>query len=434
MTDKLEKLIGAETEFPIQHRILNVILLIGIVLASLGCVFFAVFDMGSMPLPVNVTSTFIFISLYYWSMKKKQYSVIAFLLVIFFGFIVVPLMWISNGGIAGGTPYYALIYAAMITTMLRGTTRIAILACFLSMVLALMVLQYINPAAIMTPYTSEAARQLDMFFAFINAVVAILTFFVIVVGQYIKEHQRLQKYLSQLEKQKMEIEMSRLDSLNVIGEMAASIGHEVRNPLTTVRGFLQLFQRQQDFSAYAERFEVMIGELDRANQIITEFLSLAKNKAVNLKPDNLNRIIGNMNLLIQSDALLLGKQFVTELTDIPDLLLDENEIRQCVVNLVRNGFEATGDDGVVVLRTYTEQGEVVLSVQDNGQGIPSEIYAKLGTPFLTSKPQGTGLGLAVCYRVAERHHAKIKVQTGPTGTIFRIGFGRKEPSEKPEAL
>ena len=421
MRNYSDKLIGTDA-FSVEHKILNIILLLGICLAMVSSFFFSLFDLGSVPTIVSVTSVATLASLYYLSIIGRKYLLAASLMILIFGFVVVPWTWVSLGGIFGGTPFYALMFSAMITTLLRGFVRITVLVCFVIMLSALTLLQYTNPSLIVFPYTSDAQRYIDLYFNMLIAMTAIITFFVVILNHYIKEYQRSRICESKILKQKLDIELSRLDRLNLVGEMAASIGHEVRNPLTTVRGFLQLFQRKAALSDYAERFELMIGELDRANQIITDFLSLAKNKTLNLQVDNLNRIIHTMHPLIQADALLLGKNFTTELGDIPDLLLDENEIRQCLLNLVRNGFEATDSKGMVALRTYTYNGDVVLSIQDNGKGISPEIYANLGTPFITTKPQGTGLGLPVCYRIADRHHANIDVSTSPAGTTFLIRF------------
>jgi signal transduction histidine kinase len=418
----LERLIVGELAFPVQHRILNIVLLLGICLATLSCVFFSLFRSGTILLFVSVTSAVTLISFYYLLVKKKKYNHTAFLAIIIFGFAVIPLMWIFRGGIFGGTPFYTLMYAAMITTLLRGRSRLAVLFYFVTMLSALIMLQYFNPAFIIIPFIGDQQRYTELFFSLLIAMVTFITFFVIILNHYTIEYQKSRTYLSQLEKQKMEIELDRLDRLNLIGEMAASIGHEVRNPLTTVRGYLQLFKQQPTFLNYEERFDIMIGELDRANLIITEFLALAKNKTVYRKKANLNKIIGNIQLLLHADALLQGKKLTIELEDIPDLLLDENEIRQCILNFVRNAFEATGNEGVVILKTYAEDSEVVLSVQDNGGGIPPEIYAKLGTPFLTTKTQGTGLGLPVCYRIADRHQARIEVENNPPGATFSIRF------------
>jgi len=110
--------------------------------------------------------------------------------------------------------------------------------------------------------------------------------------------------------------------------------------------------------------------------------------------------------------------------DIPDLLLDGNEIRQLILNLTRNGLEAMSHvtNGTLTIKTYLDSDEIVLSVQDQGKGIKPNILAKLGTPFFTTKKNGTGLGLSVCYKIAAHHSATIKVETNLGGTTFFVRF------------
>lgn len=217
-------------------------------------------------------------------------------------------------------------------------------------------------------------------------------------------------------------EMTRLDRLNMIGEMAAGIGHEVRNPMTTVKGFLQLYRDKNDFAKYKETFDLMVEELDRANSIITEFLSLAKNKAVDLKMQSLNKKIRAILPLIQADAMKQDKNIKLELGDIPYIKFDKNEINQVILNLVRNGLEAMPAGGILTIKTFQESDRVVLAVKDQGSGIAPEVLGKIGTPFFTTKDNGTGLGLAVCYSIAERNDARIDFDTGPEGTTFYVRF------------
>ncbi|OPX89522.1 MAG: Sporulation kinase E [Pelotomaculum sp. PtaB.Bin013] len=224
------------------------------------------------------------------------------------------------------------------------------------------------------------------------------------------------------ERKQIEKEMARLERLNLVGEMAAGIGHEIRNPMTTVRGFLQMYKRKDSFAQYKDNFDLMIEELDRANSIITEFLTLARNKPVDLKSQNLNHIVRTIFPLIQADALNTDKNIELDLVEIPDILLDEKEIRQMVLNLVRNGLEAMTAGGKLIIRTLIVNDDVVLLVRDQGGGIAPDIIEKLGTPFFTTKEYGTGLGLAVCYSIANRHNAKIEVDTGSTGTTFSVRF------------
>ena len=220
----------------------------------------------------------------------------------------------------------------------------------------------------------------------------------------------------------MEAEMARLERLNLIGEMAAGISHEVRNPMTTIKGFLQLLKEKKECSNYREYFDLMISELDRANSIISEFLFLAKNKAIDLEIKDLNEILKSLLPLIAASGLVTDKYTSMETQEIPELLLDEKEIRQLVLNLARNGLEAVPPGGIISIRTYAEADEVVLSVRDNGKGIEPQVLEKIGTPFFTTKENGIGLGLAVCYSIAARHKARIDIETGPEGTAFLVRF------------
>ncbi len=224
------------------------------------------------------------------------------------------------------------------------------------------------------------------------------------------------------ERKRLEEEMARLERLNLIGEMAAGIGHEIRNPMTTVRGFLQLLGGKKECAQFNKYYELMIEELDRANSIITEFLSLAKKKTLSRKTQNLNPIVGALLPLIQADATRAEKYVKATLGDTPDLLLDEKEIRQLILNLVRNGLEAMSSGGYITIRTYMNGKNVVLAVDDQGKGIEPGVLEKIGTPFFTTKDSGTGLGLAVCYSIAARHEATIEVETSPRGSTFYIKF------------
>jgi signal transduction histidine kinase len=192
--------------------------------------------------------------------------------------------------------------------------------------------------------------------------------------------------------------------------------------MTIVRGYLQLLRENEEYVQEIEYFDLMIEELDRANSIITEFLSLAKNKIVDMTLINLNSIISKSLPLMQVKAMSKDHYIKLELSELPDLLFDQKEIRQLILNLVNNGLEAMLSTGEVVIKTFIENGMEVLAVQDQGYGINRELLDKLGTPFFTTKDQGTGLGLAVCYRIANRHNAKIDIETSSAGTTFYVRF------------
>lgn len=226
----------------------------------------------------------------------------------------------------------------------------------------------------------------------------------------------------ELEAHRLHLEVAKLERLNVIGQLAAGLAHEVRNPMTTIKGFLQLLQNKNDMLMYKSYFDLMIEELERTNSIIQEFLSLTKNKPAELKRQSLNKVLFNLFPLIQSDAFNQSKQFIFEPGDIAELDIDPNEITQLVLNLARNGLEAMDKDGCLRIRTFRDGQNVVLSVKDEGTGINPEHLSKLGTPFFTTKENGTGLGMPMCYSIADRHGALIDVQTSPNGTNFCVLF------------
>ncbi|MBC8016340.1 MAG: PAS domain S-box protein [Sporomusaceae bacterium] len=226
------------------------------------------------------------------------------------------------------------------------------------------------------------------------------------------------------ERKRLQNKMAHLERLNLVGEMAAGISHEVRNPMTTIRGFLQVLMNKKECSKYLEYYKLMIEELDRANAIITEFLSLANERLSCRRLQNMNEIVKSLRPLIEADAIVANKYIKVELAEIPELLLDEKEIRQLILNLVRNGLDAMSPGDYLLIRTSMEGDKVVLSIKDQGMGIDPKVIEKIGTPFFTTKEQGTGLGLAICYRIAVRHHAAINVESSNKGTTFFIKFNK----------
>lgn len=222
------------------------------------------------------------------------------------------------------------------------------------------------------------------------------------------------------EKKKIQAEMQKLDGLNLIGQMAASIAHEIRNPMTTVRGFLQLLGSKVSLKEFKSYFELMVEELDRANSIITEFLSLSRNSPISLSEHNLNEIINKLLPMLRADALKNETTIIAELENIPNVKLNEREIRQVILNLVRNALESMPSGGIIRINTSLENNKAVIRVNDQGSGIPARVLENIGKPFLTTKKNGTGLGLPVTYNIVYRHGGTISIETGPGGTTFII--------------
>lgn len=230
------------------------------------------------------------------------------------------------------------------------------------------------------------------------------------------------------EQEKTKEEITKLERLNLIGQMAAGIGHEVRNPLTTVRGFLQLFLTKNQYVTDRSYFELMIQEIDRANFILTELLSLGKNRVEDSKKLNLNDVLQEIYPLLLSDAINSNKELNLKLGKVSDLLINEKEVRQLIFNLFRNGLEAMDSGGKITIKTFVEDDRVVLAVIDEGCGINKDTQKKIGTPFFTTKDKGTGLGLAVCNSIVDRNNATMNFTTGPEGTTFFVRFKKLQVS------
>jgi len=234
------------------------------------------------------------------------------------------------------------------------------------------------------------------------------------------------------EQKRTQKEMAKLDRLNLVGQLAAGIAHEIRNPMTTVRGYLQLLGSKPEYSTQKSTFELMISEVDRANAIITEFLSLAQTKTTELKSQNLNDILNNLYPLLEADTFTQNKQIHFISDEIPDLDLNAKEISQLILNLTRNGLEAMQERGSLTIKSYVVDSKVVLEIKDEGCGIPPEYINKLGTPFFTTKDTGTGLGLASCYKIVESHNATVRIDSSSSGTTFFILFSI--PDQVPEEI
>ncbi|MDR3543308.1 MAG: PAS domain S-box protein [Desulfosporosinus sp.] len=229
-------------------------------------------------------------------------------------------------------------------------------------------------------------------------------------------------FIDVTEQKRIQKEMANLDRLNLVGQLAAGIAHEIRNPMTTIRGYLQLLGEKPEYEAQKSTFALMVSEVDRANFIITEFLSLAQTKPTELKSQSLNDIINHVYPLLEADTFTRNKQIYFFPGEIPNLELNKKEILQLIINLARNGLESMAVDGTLTIITCIEGDKVVLEIADEGCGIPPENLNKLGIPFYTTKDDGTGLGLATCYKIAEAHNAKININSSPSGTKIYIIF------------
>jgi PAS domain S-box-containing protein len=223
------------------------------------------------------------------------------------------------------------------------------------------------------------------------------------------------------ERKRTEELLRKSDKLSVAGQLAAGLAHEIRNPLTSLRGFLQLLQN--DMKGKQHYFDIMLSELDRINFIVSEFLVIAKPEAIHYKRSDLINILQTVIALLDTQANLCNVQLLLEFeSDIPEFICSEMHLKQLFINLVKNAIEAITKDGQIKI-TVSMQGSEMIRVrtQDNGCGIPEERVKQLGEPFYTTKEKGTGLGLMMCFKIVEAHKGTMSIQSQlGEGTIIDV--------------
>ncbi|PQP83162.1 histidine kinase [Paenibacillus sp. PCH8] len=209
---------------------------------------------------------------------------------------------------------------------------------------------------------------------------------------------------------KNEEEVFRSERLRAVGELAAGMAHEIRNPLTAIRGFLQL-SRGQAFNI-APWYEVIMGEVTRVTDLTAEFLQFSKPHVNHMKPEQLGNCLERVMSLTESDAASRGHRITLEMNGGPVVInMDRDKIVQVLINLIRNAFEAMTDPGEVHMNLLQEGDKVLISITDTGSGIPENSLTSIFNPFYTTKEEGTGLGLALCQKIVQDHNGKITVHS-----------------------
>jgi two-component system, sporulation sensor kinase E len=224
------------------------------------------------------------------------------------------------------------------------------------------------------------------------------------------------------EKYEMLEQLRRSDRLNVIGELAAGIAHEIRNPMTALKGFIQLLEESIN-SEHSMYYQVITSELSRIDSIINEFLILAKPQVIRYQEKDINQVIRETVDLLNAQAVLYNVQFHTDYNEnIPLLYCEPNQLKKVFINIIKNAIEVMPNGGKIMIRTNrSPEHQIHISIQDEGFGIPKEKIKRLGEPFYTTKERGTGLGLMVSYKIVEEHHGSIDIESEEgKGTVFHI--------------
>ncbi|TMU87604.1 two-component sensor histidine kinase [Bacillus sp. BHET2] len=218
-------------------------------------------------------------------------------------------------------------------------------------------------------------------------------------------------------------EMVYLDKLNMVGQMAASIAHEIRNPLATVRGFIQHLSEDTKDEQLKKYSPLILTELDRTNKIITDYLSVAKPSEFQLSTLNLENVIGDCVDLLSPFASYSGTSILFHDSGTHYIKGDEDHMKQAIMNVIKNGIESIEDHGEIsiTLKEDSFPHSILITISDTGKGMTGDELKKIGLPFYTTKTKGTGLGSMVTNKLVREMGGMIEYESELNkGTVVKI--------------
>lgn len=217
------------------------------------------------------------------------------------------------------------------------------------------------------------------------------------------------------------------EKLSVVGELACAVAHEVRNPLTALKGFVQLLQYKNINNEDKDKhyYDIMLTEIERINLIVSEFMMLSRPQAITYQNKNVVSLLVDVITLLETIAIMKNIEVTREFeSNISLVKCEGNQIKQVFINIFKNAIEAVPTNGKIHIKVKKwKNSRICISFSDNGNGIPNDLIGRLGEPFYTTKEKGTGLGLMVCYKIIEEHGGRINIKSEMSqGTTVDIIF------------
>jgi two-component system sporulation sensor kinase A len=216
-----------------------------------------------------------------------------------------------------------------------------------------------------------------------------------------------------LERKQAEESLMKSEKLALIGELAAGIGHEIRNPLTSIRGFIKYMRQNKEYIK-DEFFDVIDTELESLNQIAGELMVLAKPQVIQFEKNDIISLLNEVVFLLEPEAYSCGVRILNNCQSNQAFVYGEkHQLKQVFMNLMKNAIDAMYEQsyGKLVIECDQTDSEIVVKISDNGCGIPKEYLKNIGEPFYTTKEKGTGLGTSVSIRIIETMNGKVSYKS-----------------------
>ena len=249
-------------------------------------------------------------------------------------------------------------------------------------------------------------------------------------AQRARESRQGQRY-AEARAMRLEEEVRRQEKMAAIGSLAAGVAHEIRNPLSSIKGYATYFGgRFPEGSADREAAEIMVREVSRLNRVVTDLIGLSKPGDAHLTPTNLEEVARHVLRLVQPAASRQNVRLEYRASrHLPEAMADAERLGQALLNLCLNALDAMPDGGTLTIAVARAKNSVCLMVRDNGKGIAREHHRHIFDPYFTTKGKGTGLGLAMVHKIVTAHNGLILLHSrvgehGEGLTIFRIGLPR----------
>jgi two-component system sensor histidine kinase HydH len=227
-------------------------------------------------------------------------------------------------------------------------------------------------------------------------------------------------------------EIARSQRLASIGNLAAGVAHEIRNPLSSIKGFATYFkERYRDNPEDSGTAQIMIEEVDRLNRVISQLLELSRPSGVRLERRDVCALVRHVLVLAREQAGVRGISIAAGLPDAPVFAyLDQDKMEQALLNVLLNAIQASRDNGSICVAVASDGGRVRIEVADEGRGISEKDLPRIFDPYFTTSPSGTGLGLAIVSKIVEAHRGEIRVDSREGhGTKIEILIPEKAPEK-----